>query len=1523
MAQSQSSLEKRAAQAFEQQNYSAALVDYRQLLAKDQQNPKFNYHYGVCLFEVDNHFEAAKYFDVALGLKQIPDPLLYYYRAQIFQEQYFFAQAIKAYESYQQLSQQTKAPRDVSRQIAECQRGLEEVSAFIRLPLLSLQTTKNPKFYSAYPFAPDDYTFYEAPEVHSKNNAKHAHVPVYAYKRGMKYRILASYGPKGTQLDLYIQKKDANNEWGSPQLIGGGVNDPLSNESFGFYDAASQTLYFSSTAQSIGAHDLFKASFELTTNTASAIEKMPYPYASPSDDLFYVCDAAQNQAYFATSRQGVVGQYEIYTLQLDAPARPNFVFAGFFSNELQPQSKALSLQFTDLLTSEVYGPFVSDAMGAYQVALPQKGDFLLEIQVDGASKVYQTRFSIPNLKPQTTLQQQVLYYTDELGKEQWQVRNQLLEQDPATQLAGLSKLQMNVAKGGLLQAKTSALEGSKPLQASLAATWGFAAQDSAAFVTQMIDTLLAAEVSLENQVRLMELLRQDFEQQLDVREQLLAKLSQYIDEPGAATERKELLQELAGVESALAFNQRWIQINQAANIPDLVLLDTLRAINERHQALLLSGDSLGLLAGWTQQQAALQQYLAIAAFDGASALEAAALEQQRSLQKLIQEEAAVKVQQQQVAQQIKQLQTALPLQSKKEQAQTQLQIAARERESKVLDATAAQLRSEREAAAAELQVYDQASRKATYLKAAENQSLPQINLQSSYDELLAQYAQQQDLSQNLKSQLATSENGNLGSNQELGNSEIINSNRSSTENGNTTSTNPISSENGDVSTTTPENGNLGSNQELGNSEIINTNRTSTENGNTTSTNPISSENGNLTITTNPNSSENGNVSTTTPENGNLGSNQELGNSEVINSNRISTENGNTTSTNPISSENGNVSTTTPENGNLGSNQELGNSEIINSNRTSTENGIVPTTTNPISSQNGNVSTTTPENGNLGSNQELGNSEIINSNRTSTENGNTTSTNQELIQAQISRFEQELLEISMINGDEIPKMLPKIERLGLSNEELESLEQQLVLPVIDATEQGVDVEAYLNYVEQRRVLEQTKNELVRNQQELRAIEEDFRAEKKEQLAALILGQVQLQERLNAQQQALVALPNQAVYEALLQQSYRPQVSAQAELAQGVGSAAVAGSVFALQEKQAQTQAAPLPVGLPCPQGLVFRVQVGAFRKPVPAERFREFTPVDGQVLANGLTVYMAGYFSSSTEALQQQKLIRTLGYPDAFVVAYQNCSRLSLAQGRALETSTTSRPQELASSSLFASPGQGLYYTVQVGVYNRPLTSEAQISLSELIEAKTAKGQYRYASGKFGNLKDAKARQQLAVAKGITDAFIVAYYQGKRIDLAQARLLAQSGIAFEQNFEQNRVPSVSAELQQKLLTLELPQTQPLKIPDPVLRYETKCTDCQAELSRYNRVGVFVYDPEKDLIFSGMQKASEWDVVQLMYMKELRKKTTTLKGETQTLELNRDGLDGAFLDWLLRQTNSYELSKDQQGNLQLRFVLPSAD
>jgi hypothetical protein len=87
-------------------------------------------------------------------------------------------------------------------------------------------------------------------------------------------------------------------------------------------------------------------------------------------------------------------------------------------------------------------------------------------------------------------------------------------------------------------------------------------------------------------------------------------------------------------------------------------------------------------------------------------------------------------------------------------------------------------------------------------------------------------------------------------------------------------------------------------------------------------------------------------------------------------------------------------------------------------------------------------------------------------------------------------------------------------------------------------------------------------------------------------------------------------------------------------------------------------------------------------------------------------------------------------------------------------------------------------------------------------------------------------------------------------------------------------------------------------------------------------VFIFDPEKEVIVSALQKTSEWDVVQLMYLKEMRKKMPVLKGEIQTIALDPKGLDGAFIDWLLRQPNGYEISSESDAK-QLSVVLPNKD
>ena len=259
----------------------------------------------------------------------------------------------------------------------------------------------------------------------------------------------------------------------------------------------------------------------------------------------------------------------------------------------------------------------------------------------------------------------------------------------------------------------------------------------------------------------------------------MAELSTLLTDPQGQTpivaaQKAQVLASLKAVEAELAFAKRWIEINQAANIPDLVLLDTLQQINERNQALLLLGDTTTLINGWQQGQAAIAQYLQIAAFDGASAFETAQLEAQLRLQKMLKEESLVKEQQQQLTQQIKKLQTDIALQSKKDQVQTQQTIASLQRDLSQVEVLSQQLAEARQVLAEKAQVYDQAQLKARYLKEAENQALPKLNFETTYEELLAQYAQQESLSENLK--LEVTSNPEVSSNPEV--------TSASTENGN-------------------------------------------------------------------------------------------------------------------------------------------------------------------------------------------------------------------------------------------------------------------------------------------------------------------------------------------------------------------------------------------------------------------------------------------------------------------------------------------------------------------------------------------------------------------------------------------------------------------------------------------------------------------------------------------------------------------------------------------------------------------
>ena len=233
---------------------------------------------------------------------------------------------------------------------------------------------------------------------------------------------------------------------------------------------------------------------------------------------------------------------------------------------------------------------------------------------------------------------------------------------------------------------------------------------------------------------------------------------------------------------------------------------------------------------------------------------------------------------------------------------------------------------------------------------------------------------------------------------------------------------------------------------------------------------------------------------------------------------------------------------------------------------------------------------------------------------------------------------------------------------------------------------------------------------------------------------------------------------------------------------------------------------IPKNPKLPEGLVFKVQIGAFRNPIPQDHYKGFAPLMAEDAGNGITRYTAGLFKTFNVANMAKNEIRTMGYPDAFVVAFFNGKRININEARAM-LNETGTPEEISftnttnqannqqttnnnnQTSNNNSPTtteevkdgiskdvrniEGVFYTIQVGVYSKPITADQLNNLTPLNSERTANGLIRYTSGIYKNIDDANAAKNRAVNLGITDAFIVAYQNGNKITVAQANELLGS------------------------------------------------------------------------------------------------------------------------------------------------------
>lgn len=217
--------------------------------------------------------------------------------------------------------------------------------------------------------------------------------------------------------------------------------------------------------------------------------------------------------------------------------------------------------------------------------------------------------------------------------------------------------------------------------------------------------------------------------------------------------------------------------------------------------------------------------------------------------------------------------------------------------------------------------------------------------------------------------------------------------------------------------------------------------------------------------------------------------------------------------------------------------------------------------------------------------------------------------------------------------------------------------------------------------------------------------------------------------------------------------------------------------------------PIPSMGELPDGVIYKVQVGAFRNPISQDLFKGFAPLMAESGANGITRYSAGLFDSEGAAVRARDQIRALGYRDAFVIVFRDGERTSInairdgggtitpSEATAENTSRTEEQRkptyEFQTKVRNVESIQDLFFSVQIGVYSKEVIDGSFDSFKEVNAIKLPAGLFRYNAGVFDNLESAQQfKNQLAEV--IPDAFVVAYYNGRRVSINEAaRILNQN------------------------------------------------------------------------------------------------------------------------------------------------------
>ena len=384
---SETDLKKRADHYFAAENFEAALPDYSRLLSLYPTESIYNYRFGVCLLLAGKEkANASTYIEAATKDPSTPEDV-WYFLGKSFMINNDFSKANDSFEKFKKIANALKQKKyDIEACIQNCKSGIELSKKRKNIVITNSSYVGRNAFFNNYDFSNSSGKIVNAAEqFQTEIDRAKVKEPVMYIGDDKQKILIASYGKKDESgKDIYIISKTPDNLWSAPENLGFSINTSL-DEDFPFLARDGRTLYFSSKGHnSIGGYDIFKTVYNFNTKQWSNPENLGMPINTTGDDILFVPNINGTDAVYSTTVESTNNAITIRSIKIPGGINEMVTISGVYIPKDQKMRRDARIS---ILTSSGDGIITSvhtdPNTGKYELVLQPGQNYMIVVEGGG------------------------------------------------------------------------------------------------------------------------------------------------------------------------------------------------------------------------------------------------------------------------------------------------------------------------------------------------------------------------------------------------------------------------------------------------------------------------------------------------------------------------------------------------------------------------------------------------------------------------------------------------------------------------------------------------------------------------------------------------------------------------------------------------------------------------------------------------------------------------------------------------------------------------------------------------------------------------------------------------------------------------------------------------------------------------------------------------------------------------------------------------------------------------------------